>query len=1124
MLSAGCSNSNCAVYINEILFNPPGSDTPNEYIELRSRANYVLPQGTYLVGIEGDINANPGVVQNVFDLSGLIIGGNGFLVLLQKGHNYNTVFGATVITNAGADSGWGNGQGSTVGHSGEGGQTELENPSVTFMLIQAPSKPAIGDDIDSDNDGFPDGSIYNSWTILDAIGIADSTGAGDATYGFINYSANTSANIKVGRTVNINFTAGYVGRLGNSTNSTENDWVVSDNLNGAAPLWLLGPPNSTLPTGFSMAPLNNIGGPNFNAYNVPGVIVYAPGTNTVISENGGTNGYYIQLNTQPTGQLTIQLITDGQLLLSTNYETTFSSTVSLVFSNTNAVFITVKAVDDSTVESSPHKGVITHSILSTDDPLNYPLDTIIPDVVFSITDNDLVILNEIKVNPPGEDAPFEFVEIRGSPDALLTNVYFLAIDGSGDQNPGKLDLVINLSGQRLGANGILFICASNSPYSPDIMSSVFYVPGFSEPGGKLNNGCASFLLVSTAVKLTQGKDLDNSNNGILEGLPADTFIYDAIGWSTGKTNDVVYGGVVLNLARGTPDAATRFSNNTNRLDPSAWFYGALLNTGSGASIEYDESNVSTNFPSGVNMSPGKLNDTPLIISKIEPLSGVIGDPTNPSTTFTINNSSALPQNIQISVGGSNPAVTPSGSFTITRLYSYTYSLKIEPSGVGYSTITVSIFDGVRSGSRSFQYAASAMGRPNGIFLTGASDGSAAVALDDEWMLVGDDENETIRLYPRNRSGAPVASFNMTPYLGLIDFEGEQPREVDIEEAMRVGNKIYWIGAHSNANLAEGRTNRSRIFVTAISGSGSNTVLSYVGRYDHLKYDLVNWDASNGHGKGANYYGLAYSTQDGVNPKAPYGFNIEGLAIAPQGPPAAYVGLRAPIVPPTNRVFALIVPVLNFTIIAESNGDPGSAVFGEPIELDLFGRGIRSIAGNSNGYIIIAGTPLNVPGPYPDDFKIFTWSGNPQDKPQERSADLYDLVPEAIVEIPPQPWTADTVIQVVSDCGTRIWYGDGVPAKQLPVPNFKKIRVDRVAIGDVVKSAPIITSLKVETNSVRLQWRSVIGDSYKIEYKGFEQSANWVQAPEIITATETTSTYIDNFINSTGRIYRVRVLP
>ena len=99
-----------------------------------------------------------------------------------------------------------------------------------------------------------------------------------------------------------------------------------------------------------------------------------------------------------------------------------------------------------------------------------------------------------------------------------------------------------------------------------------------------------------------------------------------------------------------------------------------------------------------------------------------------------------------------------------------------------------------------------------------------------------------------------------------------------------------------------------------------------------------------------------------------------------------MAFRAPIVPATNRNYALIVPVLNFTTLAVSNGPPGSASFGPPIELDLYGRGTRSLEGNSSGYLIVAGPAGTLPGNYPQDFKLYTWTGNPADQPQQRDAD------------------------------------------------------------------------------------------------------------------------------------------
>src|SRR5207247_10129753 len=125
---------------------------------------------------------------------------------------------------------------------------------------------------------------------------------------------------------------------------------------------------------------------------------------------------------------------------------------------------------------------------------------------------------------------------------------------------------------------------------------------------------------------------------------------------------------------------------------------------------------------------------------------------------------------------------------------------------------------------------------------------------------GDEHNAVLCLYDRHHSGVPLRTFDITPFLGLTDIEDGVPREIDIEGSTRVGNRLYFMGSHSHSSLAESRTNRSRIFTVDITGSGTNISVNYVGRYDFLKLDLVNWDMNNGHGKGANYYGLTASSR------------------------------------------------------------------------------------------------------------------------------------------------------------------------------------------------------------------------------------------------------------------------
>ncbi len=380
------------------------------------------------------------------------------------------------------------------------------------------------------------------------------------------------------------------------------------------------------------------------------------------------------------------------------------------------------------------------------------------------------------------------------------------------------------------------------------------------------------------------------------------------------------------------------------------------------------------------------------------------------------------------------------------------------------------------------------------------------------MFVGDDENQVLRIYSRNHSGGPVAEKDMNPFLGIVDFYDDgSPKEVDIEGSTRVGSRIFWIGSQSHAFNAMERTNRSRIFATDVSGSGTNTQLKLLAHYDFLKVDLLAWDADNRHGKGANYYGLADSAAIGVDPKSPdgSGFNIEGLCMAP-GPnntTNAYLAFRAPLVPPNGpeaRSKALLIPVLNFGKITTKRSGPGSAQFGPPIELNLGGRGVRSVEGAGTNYLIVAGPPGagdNLPPP--GNFKLFTWTGQPADQPQERAADLTGLNPEGIVEVSPGLWSATNEFQIISDNGTNRYYGDGIQAKHLEAEGkpreFKKFRVDTIALGEITPSAPLIRFVAASESGVTVNWFSTAGTTYRLEMKpAFD--AEWSQVSGDVTAT------------------------
>lgn len=216
------------VLLNELLFNPVGTDGPNEFFELRGTASLSL-SGYYLIGIEGDSASGPGDVQDIFDLGAYSLGANGFLVAFQKANTYGPAAGAaTSIVNAGTGAGWGSGASSSVGHSADSGATDVENASATYMLINigAGAAPTLTQDLDSDNDGAID-ALPTGWTILDSVGVTDAST--DISYGAITFRATPSLGIASGTVVDLAYGTGsyYLGRKGNSTGTTADDWVES---------------------------------------------------------------------------------------------------------------------------------------------------------------------------------------------------------------------------------------------------------------------------------------------------------------------------------------------------------------------------------------------------------------------------------------------------------------------------------------------------------------------------------------------------------------------------------------------------------------------------------------------------------------------------------------------------------------------------------------------------------------------------------------------------------------------------------------------------------------------------------------------------------------------------------
>jgi hypothetical protein len=324
-----------AMYINEVLFNPDSS-AQNEYIELRGTPNAVIPAGTYFVAIDGDAG-NLGDVTTYINLSGLSFGTNGFLVLLQNGNTYTTTAGATVVASSGALPANAGFKGLPGGiFQADGGADSLEDDSVTFMLIetQTGAGPLLSDDIDSNDDGTPDGAAYAGWSIRDSIGVLDGTATGDRAYGAINYSNNTATpGSATGTTVAVSFNVVYVGRRGDTTGSAAADWVASGGPGGAAPNFTLDTLSTNVePSNFASKTLDHIGSTNF-LNKVP--VNTVPGAQTtdedfVLTFNAG-NANLISIADADAGTASVKVT-----LTATNGTITLSGTGGLTFTPAGA--------------------------------------------------------------------------------------------------------------------------------------------------------------------------------------------------------------------------------------------------------------------------------------------------------------------------------------------------------------------------------------------------------------------------------------------------------------------------------------------------------------------------------------------------------------------------------------------------------------------------------------------------------------------------------------------------------------------------------------------------------------------------------------------------------------------
>jgi hypothetical protein len=309
------------------------------------------------------------------------------------------------------------------------------------------------------------------------------------------------------------------------------------------------------------------------------------------------------------------------------------------------------------------------------------------------------------------------------------------------------------------------------------------------------------------------------------------------------------------------------------------------------------------------------------------------------------------------------------------------------------------------------FAGAAPGAPASAVMTyrGPCDASAAVALDADHFVVAGDEDNTLRVYRHGRP-EPVGEAPLAAFLGTGD------KESDLEGAAAVGRRIYWIASHGRNSKGKLRPDRQRFFATDIDPGAQPGVTPAGTPYRGLLDDMAT---------APTLAGLRLGDAAQLAPEAPGGLNIEGLAAMPDG--SLLVGFRNPV--PNGR--ALLVPLLN---PAELVGAvPGrKARFGEPILLELRGRGVRSIERvlDGRGYWIVTG-PASDAGA----FTLYRWSGQSKDAPQiVDSSELVGLRPEALFELP----GGGGGLQILSDDGGVVTNGRACKDRPMTAQGFRSI--------------------------------------------------------------------------------------
>jgi Protein of unknown function (DUF3616) len=281
---------------------------------------------------------------------------------------------------------------------------------------------------------------------------------------------------------------------------------------------------------------------------------------------------------------------------------------------------------------------------------------------------------------------------------------------------------------------------------------------------------------------------------------------------------------------------------------------------------------------------------------------------------------------------------------------------------------------------------------------GTCDASAAVALDERQIVVGDDEQPWL------------ATFDVTTHalLGTTTIEFlKGSNEADIEGATILRGQVVWITSHGRDGKGRAQASRQLLFSSHHIAADGSAKVRIVGPFRDLLSSVI------AHSIEDPIYARLHASIGSLAadvhlaPKVG-GFNIEGLTtsegLVPQPErPSLLIGLRNPAAADGRAILLELRNALNLLDGVSTKADLGPAIL-----LNLGGRRIRDIAWspNAKSYMIIGGPVGDDAKPFADGyplFVVFKWNGREDTAPVAlyevgEPDSPYDFRAEAIVPL------------------------------------------------------------------------------------------------------------------------------